>query len=76
MAIWGRGLWRRSGSLARLNADRLSAVGKQPITIGLLAHPGNPATAKSVTGSAIITYMKSVARKGPRGGPRFPEFCP
>ena len=36
--------------------------------------------AKSVIGSAIITNMKSVARKAQNGGPdyitRFPEFSP
>jgi hypothetical protein len=80
MGNWVRASSRLSGWLAPISADGFSAIGKEPITIGLLAHPGAPGMAKSVSGSAIITHMKSVAWKVPNGGPdymtRVPEFFP
>ena len=80
MSNWARASSRLSEWLAPINDDGFSTTRKEPITIGLLAHPGTPGMAKSVTGWAIITHMESVARKVPKGGPdymtRVPEFFP
>jgi hypothetical protein len=80
MSNWVRASSRLSGWLAPISADGFPTLGKVPITIGLLTHPGTPRMAGSVPGSAIITHMESVARKVPSGGPdymaRVPEFFP